>query len=345
VQTFSRLIWALGSMLAFGTAAPAQMLNVGIVGTTSDAPFFIADKKGYFSDEGLKVNFVQFDTAAKAIPFLGTGEIDIAGGASSAGLYNAAKRGVDIKIVADKQRNPKGYGSQVVLVRKDLLQSGKVKDVRDLKGMKVAVSGSGNSEAAILDEALARVGLKYEDVEPVFLGFAQHAAAFQNGAIDASITAEPSASFILKGGYAVKLVGVDDVAPNFQTAVIFYGGKFIKEKPEAAKGFLRAVMRGMRFYNDALRDGRLAGPNADEVISIMVQYSAIKDPNVFRAIAPHGVDPDGNVNLESLRNAWSFFKRTKQIDGSVAVDDVVDLAFQKAAVESLGPYRREMSAN
>lgn len=325
-------------MLANPCAAQLQTINVGVASTVSDAPYFIASKKGYFQDEGLSANFIVFDSAAKAIPSLGTGQIEMAGGATSAGLYNAMKRGVNIRIVADKARNAKGYGFQAILVRKDLYDSGKVRSLKDFKGLKVALSAAGNSEAALLDAGLKQKGLSFSDIDPVYLGFPQHLVAYQNGGIDASLTTEPTISAILKSGTAVRLIGVDEFYPDFQTAVTFFGEKFIKEKPEIALKAMRAIIRGMRFYNDALEGGRLAGPNAEEVISILVAESNVKDPAIHRAIISHAVDPNGQIHLQSLKTSWQYFLDTKQIDASVKVEDVVDLSFANQAAAALGPY-------
>jgi NitT/TauT family transport system substrate-binding protein len=318
-----------------------QELTIGTTGSSSDAPFFIADKKGYFADEGLKVKIIRFDSAAKMIPSLGTGELDVGSGATSAGLYNAVKRGIDIRIVADKARAAKGYGFESILLRKDLAESGKIKSLKDFKGLKVAISAIGNSESALMNIALKQGGLSFGDIDPVYLGFPEHTAAFLNLAIDASLTVEPTTSQILKMGTAVKLIGADEVFPNYQTAVTFYGGNFIKNKPESAKKFMQALVRGMRFYNDSLQGGKIAGPNADEVIAILVEYSHIKDPAVHRAIISHAVDPDGHVNVDSLRRSWEFFKDTKQIDGSVPVEAVLDLSFVRGAAAALGPYAKK----
>ncbi len=136
------------------TMLHAEDLKVGVVGTTSDAPFFIAEAKGYFKDEGLTVNFIRFDSAAKMVVPLGSGELDAGGGATSSALYNAATRGVNIKIVADKGRTSRGHAFEAFLVRKDLYDAGKVRSFRDLKGLRVAVNSNANSEAVLLDLAL-----------------------------------------------------------------------------------------------------------------------------------------------------------------------------------------------
>lgn len=330
--------FAVAAAVAFAGRVQAQELTIGTIGASSDAPLFIADAKGYFAEQGLKVKFVRFDSAAKMIPSLGSGEVDVGSGATSAGLYNAVKRGINIKIVSDKARNAKGYGFEAIMVRKDLFDSGKVKSLKDFKGLKVAMSANGNSENALMNYALVQNGLTYSDIEPVFLGFPQHIPAMANKAIDASLTVEPTVTKLLQLGSAVRLVGADDVFPDFQTAAIYYSPKFTQDQPENAKKFMIALVKAMRYYNDALKGGHIAGPNADDVIKILTEYSFIKDPAVHRAIISQAVDPDGQLDMASLQMAWQYFKDTKQIDGSVKVEDVVDLSYVHEASKKLGPY-------
>ena len=333
---------AVAAALFAATGAGAQEIAVGTIGASSDSPFFIADKRGYFKDEGLTVKFIRFDSAAKAMAPLGTGELLVASGATSAALYNAVKRGVPLKIVADKAKNPPGFGFESLLVRKDL--EGKIKTLADFKGRKIAISAAGNSEDFLVDYALHKAGMTIHDVEPVYLGFPQHIAAFTNGGIDVSLTVEPSISSILKAEKAVRFLGVDEFYPQFETAVVFYSEKFIKERPEDAKKFMRAFLRGARDYNDALDGDRLTAPAAADVIPILTEYSFIKNPDVYRAMRSHYVDPNGTNNVASLKDVWQFFKNEKLIDGSVTVDQVVDPSFAKWAAEQLGPYKKKTAA-
>ena len=336
----------LATVLALGSvgspAGPARaddVLQVGTTGVISDAPLFIADREGFFRDQGLTVNFNRFDSAAKMVAPLGAGQLDVGGGATSAALYNAAKRQVNIRIVADKARNAPGFGFQALMVRRDLFDSGRVKSFADLKGAKVAVSAKGNSEEYILSLALAKGGLSLGDIEEVYLGFAEHAPAYANKAITASITTEPTISFIEASGTGTVLARVDQFAPNFQTAVTYYGADFIKNKPEQARKFMLALIRGGRMYLDAVQGGRIHGPFGERLISTMLQYGPIKDANVYRTMVASGLDPDGNINMDSLQATWGFFRDSHEIDGSVSVDDITDMSFAREAVKQMGPYR------
>lgn len=328
-----------GLVLALAGAALAAPVRVGTTNSSSDAPLFIAAAKGYFKAEGLEVEFTAFDSAAKMIAPLGTGQLDVGAGSPAAGFYNAVARGLDVRMVADKGSMPQGYGYLPLMVRKDLVDSGKVKSIADLKGMKVALPAQGTTTDSTLNEALKRGGLRWTDVEVVYLGFPQHVVAFQNKAIDASVTTEPSVTRAEQMGVAVRYLAGDVTYPNQQVAVILYGGKFIKEQPETGRKFMKAYIRAVRDYNDALQDGKLAGPTAPEITGILTQYTNIKDPKVYAAITPNGCNPDGGVNEASLRKDLDFFRERGLIEGSVTVEQVIDASFVAAALKDLGPYR------
>ena len=335
VAGLAALAW-LG--LALPASAAETEVRIGTVASSSDAGFYIADHKGYFAAEGIKAVFVGFDTAAKMIGPLGTGQLDVGGGAPSAALYNAAGRGIGIKIVADKGSAPPGNGFQPLLVRKDLVDSGRYKDFKDLKGMKIANVSPGVSSAATLHEFLKRGGLTEADADIIALPYPQHVVAFHNKGIDASVTIEPSASQAIMAGDAVRISGDDAVYPGHQVSVVLYSGDFAKNQPEVARKFMRAYIRAIRDYNDALAGGKLAGPSAEAIIAILTQETTIKDPALYKAIVSHGTNPDGRVNLDSLRRDREFFKAQGQLDGDAPVDAVVDSSFVEAAVKELGPY-------
>ena len=103
---------------------------------------------------------------------------------------------------------------------------------------------------------------------------------------------------------------------------------------------MRAYVRAVRFYNGALKDGRMLGPNADEVISILTEYTFIKDASIHRNITPAAIDPDGALSLEGLRNDLTFFKQQKYVqDPNITVERIIDTSFVEQAVKELGPYK------
>jgi NitT/TauT family transport system substrate-binding protein len=334
------LLSCLAVDAASSSAKAADQVKIGISRTLSDAGYYVADAKGFFRDEGMDVSITGFNSAAQMIAPLGTGELDVGGGTVSAGFYNAVGRGILMKIVADQASIKPGYGYSSLMVRKDLVDSGRYKSFADLKGMKVAIGAPGTGTASALNEALKKGGLKYSDVEVVYIGFPEHLPTYKNKGIDASITNEPTMTRAIEDGVAVRVAGNDVTYPDQQTAVTFFSDHFIKNRRDVAERFMRAYLRGVRMYNDALKDGRLAGPKANEVIPILVKYTTIKDESMFRRMIPSYCNPDGEVNVASLKKDLEFFRELGLIEKKDAsVEGVVDNSFARAAVAKLGPYR------
>jgi NitT/TauT family transport system substrate-binding protein len=337
-------LWKVGQVLAFwvlagsSPAALAQtVVTVGTASSISDAPLFIADKLGYFREEGISATMTAFQSAAQMVAPLGAGQLDVGAGSASAGLYNAVSRDIKIRIVADKASSTPGYGGTKFLVRKDHVDSGRYKSPKDLKGLKVAMNAPGVSNTSTLNTILTSVGLKYSDVDTVNLPFPEHVNALRNKAVDAAVATEPSATTAVAGGFAVEILRDDQVDPNHQIAILLYSENFAKNRSDAARAFMRAYLKGVRFYNEGLKDGRLAGPNADAVIKILTEYTPFKDEKVLRSITPTGIDPDGRVNVASLRKDMEFYQEQGLITNKGAdLNEMVDESFLEAALKGLG---------
>jgi ABC-type nitrate/sulfonate/bicarbonate transport system substrate-binding protein len=83
----------LALALLAGFASPdalAQGITVGAASTTSDAPIYIADRKGFFRAEGLDVKVTNFRSASDMVAPLGAGQLDA--GAGSAGAPTRPRR-------------------------------------------------------------------------------------------------------------------------------------------------------------------------------------------------------------------------------------------------------------
>ena len=120
---------------------------------------------------------------------------------------------------------------------------------------------------------------------------------------------------------------------------MIFGGDFAKNHRDVAVRFMRAYVKAARFYYEALANGHLAGPNAAEVIAILTEATNIKDPAVYRSITPSAINPDGRLNVASMRKDLQFYKEQGMIEGKVEVEDVIDTSFIDEAIKQLGPYR------
>src|SRR6185312_3220730 len=100
---------------------PKQKVSVGLLNSTSDSGLLLAADHGYFTDEGLDIELVPFKSLSDMFPLLGRGQLDVGAGGVAAGLFNAAARGIQLKIVADKGHMPgprgKGDDYSTLMVR------------------------------------------------------------------------------------------------------------------------------------------------------------------------------------------------------------------------------------
>ena len=332
---------AIGAAVAVPSIARAQTaaVTVGITHSTADVPFYLAEKLGYFREAGISVTFEAFDGAPKMIPPLGVGQLDVGSGAPSAGLYNGVARGISLRMVADKGSPRRGYGYSPLMVRKSLVTGGQYRAVKDLKGLKIGEIAPGGASSATLAKLLATGGLGYGDVQHVFLGFPDHVAAIANGSIDASLANEPYATIMERQGSAVRIMGNDKWYPDQQIAVLIYGHSMLGERRDVGVRFMRAWIRAVRYYNEALANGHVAGKNAGVVLDTLVEYTDIKDRSDYTNMIASSVNPDGKLNVPSLNDDLEFFKSQNLISSPVTVSAAIDTEFQTTAVRALGPYR------
>ena len=339
------LVAALMCAPLAGTSALAQKLDVVKVGLTNvatDIGLFVAHKRGYFKDEGLDVQFTTFDSAARMMAPFAAGDLDVSAGAPSAGFFNAVGRGIDMRIVADKVSTPPGRPSQTLVVRKALVESGRFKTLADLKGLRFANTAPGTAAWGTMYRILEKAGLKPSDVDLVSLGFPQQVIALANGAIDVALPAEPMTTEAVAKGYGVKVITDDEVFPYHQIAVIFYSGKFSKERPDVARKFMKAFIRGVRDHNDGLDEkGMFVGEKGEGIIAILNEYTSIKDPAFYRTFPLAFCNPDGTLNVDSIRQDYAAFKTAGFIINDIDPEKAIDTSFLDAALKELGPYRKK----
>ena len=321
----------LGLVLLVGFAAlrPAaaraqeEVVKLGEVLAISNIGIYAAIEKGYFKDEGIRNEIATFASAAKMPPALAAGELEISMGTTGAGLFNAIGAGEPFRIVADKGQARAGTGYVLLAVRKDLVDSGQVKSVKDLKGKRVALYAKGASHAYLLGKMAEEVGLSIRDFDLIYMGAPPQVTAFETKAIDATITAEPWAARLEELGLAAKFRTPEQVKGlgPVQIASIIYSGKFIRERRGVAQHWMSAYIKGARFYAER-------GSKDDEIAAVIEKYTKIP-AKVVKAAIPHHQDPQGKPNLESLADQVAWLVANGYMQQPVGVEKAVDLSFLK----------------
>ncbi len=324
-------IWRPLATLAFVLAvftlpgAPAvlaeEVVKMGDLPTLSSGGLYVAMEKGYFTERGIKLETELFASAGKMTPALATGQIDVATGATAAALYNAIASGMDFKIVADKGQIRPGYGGTMLIVRKDLVDSGQVKSVKDLKGRTVAIGAKGIALDYFLAKAMEEAGLSYESINVTYLAYPDGVKALASKAIDGMWGPEPWGATAEAQGVGVRFLPADQVKAitPFQTGVIMYSGKFMRERPKVARDFLAAYVKGVRYHNEK-------GAKDPEIIAIVSKHTKVPVETI-KASVPLWLDPDGKPRVQDFLVLQDFFFAREWVKTKLPAEKIVDLSF------------------
>ncbi len=316
---------------------PPVTVKLGLPRLLADVGFFVAQDRGYFAEEGLDVDFVPTPSLNEVIPAVSTGEMDVASGGIGAALFNAVARGLPMKMVADRGTLGPGSGYMSLVIRKDLLASGQVRDYPDLRGLTIAASSAGAITELVTMKAAERGGLGPSDVKVIYLGIGDTPAALANGSIDGAMALEPNVTLIVNQGTGEVFRTTYDITPNLTVGVVLYADNFIRTKPEAARRFMVAYVRGLRDFNDAFF--RQPPRGRAEVLAALTNHTTVKDPAVYEEMTMPGLNPDGGINLPSIADAEAWWTERGAIRDPVDVTQLWDGSYLDYALARLGPYR------
>jgi len=316
------LILALGILLPSIAGAQSETVKLGDLAAISNAPVYIAIEKGFFKEQGVVTEIFNFASAAKQVPALVAGELEVSVGSASAGLFNAVAQQAPFRIVADKGQTREGFGFSLLTVRKDLVDSGQVKTFRDLKGKKIAILAKGNIQHYLVGKMAEEVGLTINDVELTFLDAPNQVTAFETKAIDAAYAVEPWPARFAERGVAVRFRTPDQVKGlgPVQIGVIIYSGKFIKERKPVAQRWMNAYLKAAELFHKN-------GTKDPEIAAILEKYTKVPAKVIQTAIPPYQ-DPNGRPLVENLADQAQWFARNG-MQQKINIDNALDLSFLK----------------
>lgn len=170
---------------------------------------------------GTKVVWTEFPSGPPLLEALNVGAIDF-GNTGEAPPIFAQAAGAPIQYVAYEPPAPKG---EAILVPKD----SPIKSVADLKGKKVALN-KGSNVHYLLVKALEKAGVKYSEIEPVFLAPADARAAFERGSVDAWVIWDPFQAAAEAATGARTVADGTGVVANYQ--FYFASKRFLQADPK-----------------------------------------------------------------------------------------------------------------
>ncbi len=218
-----------------GPTGSPLTVGLGFIPSVQFAPFYLADREGFYADENLQVTF-QNRIDPDLITLVGQGAVDI-GLADGTSVIPAVSQGIPIRYVATV------YGSfpSVVFAK----SSSGIEEAADLEGKRLGIPGPFGSSWVMLQALLDSAGLTPDDLEITeYPDFGQRVAVEQDQ-VDAAtgfVNNEPVQLEV--DGFEVTVLSVDDVVPLPGPGLIV-GTSTLQEKRESVAAFVRATLRAM----------------------------------------------------------------------------------------------------
>ncbi len=315
-------IAALAAALALTAAAQApekKKVTIAVGGKSLFyyLPLTVAERKGYFKDEGLEVEIPDFPGGARALQALVGGSADLVSGAYEHTINMAAKK-QPIKAVVLQAK----FSSIVLLLPKD--KAAKYKSGKDLKGMKVGVTAPGSSTNMFVNNLLAKAGLKPTDISVVGVGAGAGAvAAMEKGELDAMSNLDPVITQLESTGKYVAVAdsrtekGMKEIyGGDYMASVIYTTDEFVKKNPNTVQAVVNAMVRA---------DKWIAKATPQEIVDLMPAEYKAGNPSLYKEGLLKNMIGYSENGTMSLKAAENVYKVLRQFEPSVMAAGKIDL--------------------
>ena len=291
-------------------------------------PLTIAERLGYFKEEGLDVEIVDFAGGAKALQAVVGGSADVVSGAfeHTIGLQAKGQRYQEFVL--------QGRAPQIVLVVSNKTMPG-FKSVADLKGKKIGVTAPGSSTNMMANFVLAKAGLKPSDVSFIGVGASAGAvAAMRSGQIDAMANLDPVISMLTQKN-EVRIASDTRTLKDTQTVFggnmpsgcLYASAAFIQQNPNTTQALTNAMVRSLKWLQKA-------GPS--DIVKTVPESYLLGDRALYLAAwdkVKEAISPDGVMPADGPRTALNMLQQfDAELKGkSIRLEDTYTNAFVQKA--------------
>jgi NitT/TauT family transport system substrate-binding protein len=308
------------------STTPPGVLNVGqISDSVAFFPLFIAEARGYFAAEGLRLGErPRLGTGAKVAAALKSGSIDLGAGVIT-DAFNLAKIDDGTRIVTSLVTE---YYVDVVVPPSFPEPAALTDKVATLVGKRIGITGPASGTEALVKYLFGSIGRNAAtDSTLVNLGGATTAAigALKSRRVDALAFFQPIAqqAEAAQVGKIYISPARGDV-PSLRGAlhgVTFSTSKLLDRKKEEIEGFQRAMQRALQdLHGDPKRARELLG-----------QYLKDTDPKALDALVPilaAEIPPSPSVRREAYQTALKFHLDSGLIRKGPAYDGIIPEVFR-----------------
>ncbi len=248
------LALTLGGLSAAQAQAPEEIkIALSWLRNGQYAALMVADAKGYFAEEGLKVSFIDGGPGKNPIPTVAVGQAHF-GVMSSSFIFSARVAPSPVDVVA--------IGSLIQELPYAFIALGNPGDPeptpKDLEGKRVGIQADGAmflqalAKRNNLDLSKIKVETVLANAEPLLVGKVDYFTGhLHNQTYQVELeAAKPDAPAHLKGK-TWKALRFSKYGVSSYGDTLFTTGKMVKERPELVRKFTRAVAKGLKFTIDS----------------------------------------------------------------------------------------------
>lgn len=220
-----------------GRFAGLEPVTIGVASLVLSAPIIIAQEKGYFADEGLKVTLKEYQFGKLALEAALAGEVDLATVAETPIVMYSFERN-DFDVIAAFVHS---YDDSKIIVRTDR----GIRTAEGLKGKRIATT-FGTSAHFFLEIYLDYTRVDKSDVILIDIPQKNLADALNRGEVDAISAFEPHAYEALRSipDKSMRLPRTELFRETFNLAAM---SEFTKKHPAAIRKVLRAIDSAVAF--------------------------------------------------------------------------------------------------
>jgi NitT/TauT family transport system substrate-binding protein len=256
-----KVVAAMGIMIflfgaAAGVFAGEDVVKIGYLRIIMSLPTFVAQEKGFFAEQGLKVEVIPFESGTAIMDALLAGRIDVIGSNAITGYWFAAQAAPDrFKIfLAYGTTSAKDDNSFAVVVKQD----SPLKNLKDLTGKKVGTFPGATSVA--LAKAVIRTQIDPEKVIFTEIPPPNLLPALAAGQIDAYFSPEPFGMIAVSkdvGRYLIKSpLTLLKLKRGIPGAGFAFSARFLQERPEQAKKVKAALDKAVDYIRGHEQEAR-----------------------------------------------------------------------------------------
>jgi NitT/TauT family transport system substrate-binding protein len=296
------------------------------------APIHVADKRGYFRDAGIEPEY-RFLHGGPVQSALAASELDVAA-TTVERMLKAYGQDAPFRIVASMETWGPGKGPHHLVAQPRLVEQGLLRDYGDLRGKRLGLEKDRvDPDWLVAYRALGRGGLTFDDVEIVY---ASHGERRERGLealnIDVSVAFQPAyLAVALKDRSIALWKHCGELFPGRQGQVLGYSPGFMEDRPDVARGWMVAYVRGVRDYLDAVEEGK----GRDAMVDLLA--GATGDARETLEVMPSlGIPRDARVNVAAMQEEADLFAAHSFLPAGLRIAPLVDQQFVDHASRELG---------